>query len=405
MTSKTKCVRSLFWLTSAYAIVAASSLQAQTVDLRVIMIDDDLFALIDNTTERHRAIDDMLSDIAAIETDAPANMGTIVLYKDGPGIDNVPNLDGGANFVASLSRHWVVSDMRDGHSDAGNAGIDVPDLRNELHDILRNNRMDRLPNGENRLIDLHVFGNDWFRTSGTASGSMLTHQYPGLCYEYEDQSTKNWPGNVTLAVEFRPPAGYPIPHAYAMHGMMTYLQGSSVVNGPVRMRGHEAKGPNCPMSDDIHQFSDPTATSQGALGCGMPQAVSADVLANLESRCETDQHPAIGTGLNELPVHLVARDTNIVISQYSFSISNGGLAGQITTGIGGPTLSPGTAVSAPSMGGQVSDATLALIPRAGCRLTPLVEAEFASNGSRVQVIASGAPCVPATINIGEVTVQ
>ena len=77
---------------------------AQTPDLRVIVIDDDLFALIDNSAERTRAIDDVIADIERIVAAYPQQVETIVLYHEGNAVDDLYGLSRGNGFVASLGR-------------------------------------------------------------------------------------------------------------------------------------------------------------------------------------------------------------------------------------------------------------------------------------------------------------
>ena len=369
------------------------------------MIDDDLFALIENRTDRHQAIDDLLSDIERIQRDHPAKNGTIVLYHEGNGIDDLSNLGDGPQFITSLRDHWLIRDMRAGPnagSHTGRYGIDTTELRSKLYDILRNERMDRLPDGQYRQIDLHIFSNTWLRTQAVATGNMLDFENAGICYEIEDQSTKVWPSNVTLAVEVRPPAGYPIPQTRALHGLMTLLAGSSSVDGPVQMRGIEQKGPACEMSEDLNKFIDLDYAANSAFECGSPTRVA---VGDLQHRCEINDYPAIGDQLDETPVRLVARIDDAPISTYDYTNIGTTHVTQITTGVGGPVLGAGSSVNVPPMGGQNVDAVLTLLPTTGCRPSGVLQTRLTSEGESIQIAASRPACIPTSIDIGEVTTQ
>jgi hypothetical protein len=378
---------------------------AQTPDLRVIVIDDDLFALIDNSAERTRAIDDVIADIERIVAAYPQQVETIVLYHEGNAVDDLYGLSRGNGFVASLADSWLFDAMEKGRSagsHTGDYGINIYELRSKMFDILRNEGMDRLRDTDYRQIDMHIFGNTWFRNNPNSAGNMLTHEYAGLCYQLNDESTYEWPANVTLAIEVRPPEGYAIPHPRALHGLMTLLAGSSATNGPVQMRGTTPKGPNCEMSPTLSAFVDLDYSSTDPDLCRAPMPAPS---GNGQSRCEPDDHPAIGNGLDERPVHLVSRSDTLVIGQYTFTTAGAGMTAQITTGFGGPVLSPGAAQTAPRMGGRQVSASLDLLQQAGCQPNGLIEAELQAGAGSLQVVTSRAACRPTSIPLGGVTLQ
>lgn len=378
---------------------------AQTPDLRVIVIDDDLFALIDNRAERTRAIGDVIADIERIVAAYPQQVETVVLYHEGNAVDDLSGLSRGSGFVDSLARSWLFDDMKTGRaagSHTGDYGINIFELRSKMFDILRNEGMDRLRDTDYRQIDMHIFGNTWFRNNPNSAGNMLTHEFAGLCYQLNDQSTYVWPENVTLAIEVRPPEGYAIPHERALHGLMTILAGSAATNGPVRMRGTEPKGPNCDMSPTLSAFVDLDYSSTDPDLCRAPVPAPA---GTGQSRCQPADHPAIGTGLDESPVHLLSRSDTLVIGQYSFTTAGAGMTAQITTGFGGPVLSPGAGQTAPRMGGRQVSASLDLVQRAGCQQGGLIEADLLAGAGSLQVVASRAACRPTRIPLGRVTLQ
>ena len=81
------------------------------------------------------------------------------------------------------------------------------------------------------------------------------------------------------------------------------------------------------------------------------------------------------------------------------------MTAQITTGFGGPVLSPGAAQTLPRMGVRQAAASLDLLQQAGCQPTGLIEADLQAGAGSLQVVTSRAACRPTSIPLGEVTLQ
>ena len=128
-------------------------------------------------------------------------------------------------------------------------------------------------------------------------------------------------------------------------------------------------------------------------------------MCNKAHRCETNDHPAIGVGLDDRPVHLVVRSDGLTIAGYDYTNSGNSHLTQITTGVGSPILGAGTTVAALGLNGRRVDATLNLLPANGCRANGLTATRLTTGGDVLQVTASRPACVASAISIGEVTIQ
>ena len=380
---------------------------ATAADLRIILIDDDLYSQIKDQNERHLAIDELISDIEKILAFSQSHIPipTLVLYNLNGEIDDLDEVQRGTDPVASLRSSWLYQEMRDGrsHNQTTNTyGFDVGRLRDELHDILNDRHMDRRSKKKTHQIDLHVFASRWSR-GASAAGNMLAQEYPGYCYNQEDQGTKIWPDNVQVAVEFRTAHGFAIPTPHALHGFVTILTGSSATNVPIQMRGPVPVGPNCDMAEQTYEFSNPSGNPNSGHICGQPQLLDEAHLPT-QSRCNSNDHPPIGR-IDERPIHMVAREDEVAFGSYSFVQIGTAMNMQIVTGVGGPILHPVSAAAAPPSGGRRAQAEISLSPRPGCDAQGLLGAEFNATHGGVKFVASRAACRPINLSVGEVTLQ
>ena len=383
----------------------ATAANLRPANLRIILIDDDLYSQIENQDERHLAINELIGDIEKILAFYREQIPTRVLYNLNGEIDDLDEVVQDTDFVDLLRSSWLYKEMRDGrsHNQTTNTyGFDVGRLRDELHDILNEKHRDRRSMGKTYKIDLHVFASRWSR-GGSDAGNMLAQEYPGSCYNQEDQGTKIWPGNVRVAVEFRTAHGFPIPTPHALHGFVTILTGSSATNGPIQMRGPAPIGPKCPMADEINAFVNPSGNTNSAPICGQPQILDERRLRT-QSRCNTNDHPPIGK-IDERPIHMVAREDEVAFGSYSFAQFGTAMKLQIVTGVGGPILHPVSAATAPPGGGRRAQAEISLSPRPGCDAQGILRAEFKATHGRVDLVASRAACHPINLSIGKVTLQ
>ena len=397
---------SVLWLFFGSVATAADP---RIAVLRIILIDDDLYSQIENQDERHLAIDELIADIEKILAFSKGQIHTLVLYNLNGEIDELDEVDldevvQNTDFVDLLRSSWLYNDMRDGrsHNQTTNTyGFDVGRLRDELHDVLNDEHMDRR-SMETYQIDLHVFASRWSRGASDA-GNMLAQEYPGSCYNQEDRGTRIWPGNVEVAVEFRTAHGFPIPTPHALHGFVTILTGSSATNGPIQMRGPTPLGPKCPMAAEINDFVNPSGNTNSAPICGQPKILG-EARLQTQSRCITNDRPPIGR-IDERPIHIVAREDEVAFGSYSFVQFDTAMDVQIVTGVGGPILHPVSAATAPHNGGRRAQAEMNFSPRPGCDAHGLLRTEFKAAHGHVDLVASRAACRPINLSIGEVILQ
>lgn len=327
-------IATLTWLlfSSGFA-VSQSNPKLPSPDYRIIVIDTDLFASIDRKL-RNQAIDDMFEDIANFEIQAPASMDTVIFYKESTGLTRFRPPRDASNLAEAFSKHRSIIDMRRGYKNAG-LGLSLGDMRSEILKLVRRKAK------KAKSVDLHIFANTWYISDAKSKTNFQTYNQPTQCMIKEDNSTKSWPSNKSLTVEFRPPESLEKPSISAQANFIAYLVGTHAPQSHIQTRG--VKGPRCAMTTGEVSTSYNPSGATGALECSKGP-VRRTQGAGSALACRSPSTAAIAANLIARPVNLIASPTDRTIGSAQLRVVTSPRGQQLTAQIGGVPLGVGRPV-------------------------------------------------------------
>jgi hypothetical protein len=396
--SPTRAFCRVVFLLFAVLLVAitAKGANAQSPDGRIILVDLPWFGQIGDEAGRRQAISDVISDIAMFEDEAPARVGTVVLAPRGPNIRVVANTIDGGETIAELQGSAEYLLAEDG-GDGLYSPLTVQALREAVYAALR--RLDFLGPKEPRVVDLHVFAAHWRLDRNDVFGDIMATEQATACILERSTVAEVWPTHVSLRVEFRIPEGAEAPSASAEAALIGVLTGYSTEVAHVATRG--AAGPRCSLGE--------AETATGYIAPGMidnpdcsrpPQSLRTGGETVQACRSAAPLAPAEGASLERLPVLLVARPEETVLSAPA-------LGGTLLSGtdpiarVGAVEIRPGNpaplGVAVASAPAQVE-----LRPRDTCSPGQGGDLVLGQGAGGVTVAISRFACDAATLSLGEV---
>lgn len=367
-------------------------------DLRIVLIDDTLFAGIAESTVRHEAIDDMLRDIVSFEQTAPSRGGVIVFHKQGAALRPIRELDRNSSLEEGLRTSRAFEGMRDARNANSVApGINLGDVRNVLLNAVRRERP------QPRSVDVHVFANEWYWSDAASSTNFQQFDHPSYCVELQDSSVEVWPENIILTLEFRPPETAEIPSESAQANMATFLSGNSASQDNVLTRG--VSGPRCPMGDGV--------VAQGFLSnapvppdCSDWPQPRADDAGNALA-CRHMSAPPLGTNMALAPVSLRVSTVSSAVGHLELVVGTRPSGQSIDAQLGGLPILPGRTTT---LSGQIApgiyDGRIEVAPDAACREPGTWAVDLLSTPDElVRFVVSQPSCVGHTLQMPRMEVQ